>query len=134
MKTYFLPFLAVCLAALVSGCANSHQHAVEHTTSHQHAGHLTTSHHHAVELTTPTIVDAACGQCQLGLKTEKHSCDLAVRIDGKSYFVENFTMKQFGNAHGENGMCKTVRKAKVTGHGENGRFMATSFELLPVDQ
>lgn len=33
------------------------------------------------------IVEVACGQCQFKMK-QKKGCDLAVRIDGKSYFVE----------------------------------------------
>ena len=32
------------------------------------------------------VTEAACGECKLGLKGE--SCDLAVRINGKSYFVD----------------------------------------------
>lgn len=57
-----------------------------------------------------------------------------MRLDGKSYFVDGYTMKQFGNAHAADGMCKNVRKAKVTGHVENGRFAASSFELLPLEK
>jgi hypothetical protein len=110
---HILSVLIACIVAIATGCA----------TSNRHPG----------EITTPTVVSAACGQCQFHLKGKK-GCDLAVTIDGKSYFVDGFTMKQFGNAHGENGMCKTVRHAKVTGHVENGRFAATSFELLPVQQ
>jgi hypothetical protein len=34
----------------------------------------------------PQIVEASCGQCQFGM--EGHGCELAVRIDGKSYFVD----------------------------------------------
>ena len=33
------------------------------------------------------VVEAACGQCQFK-KTEKSGCDLAVKIDGESYFVD----------------------------------------------
>jgi hypothetical protein len=32
------------------------------------------------------IVEASCGQCQFGM--EGHGCELAVRIDGKPYFVD----------------------------------------------
>jgi hypothetical protein len=32
------------------------------------------------------IVEASCGQCQFGMK--ENGCDLAVRIEGKSYFVK----------------------------------------------
>ena len=105
----------VCLFALVPGCATK-----------------TTSGHHAGKVTKPTVVDAACGQCLLGLKGEKKGCDLAVRHDGQSYFVDGFTMKQLGDAHANDGMCNAIRKAKVTGHVENGRFAASTFELLPI--
>ena len=33
------------------------------------------------------VVEAACGQCQFDMQGKK-GCDLAVRINGKSYFVE----------------------------------------------
>ena len=33
------------------------------------------------------VVEAACGQCQFRM-TEKSGCDLAVKIDGESYFVD----------------------------------------------
>ena len=77
------------------------------------------------------VVEAACGECKLGM--EGNGCDLAVRIDGKDYFVDGSSMSDHGNAHGEDGMCNTVRKAKVTGEVQGDRFVATSFELLPLD-
>jgi hypothetical protein len=33
-----------------------------------------------------SIVEAACGQCQFEM--EGYGCELAVRIDGKPYFVD----------------------------------------------
>jgi hypothetical protein len=62
----------------------------------------------------------------------KKGCDLAVRLEGKSYFVDGFTMKQLGDAHANDGMCEVVRKARITGELRDGRFTATSFELLPA--
>lgn len=79
------------------------------------------------------LVDAGCGQCLLGLKGEKKGCDLAVRIDSKSYFVDGFKMDDLGDAHAKDGMCNAVRQAKVTGEIANGRFVASSFTLLPVE-
>ena len=58
------------------------------------------------------------------------SCDLAVRIDGKAYFVDGTTIDEHGDAHAKDGFCNTIRKASVTGKVENGRFKATSFTLL----
>lgn len=82
----------------------------------------------------PIVVEAGCGQCLLGLKGEKKSCDLAVRIDGKSYFVDGFKMDDLGDAHADDGMCKVVRQAEVTGEIVNGRFVASSFKLLQVEK
>lgn len=75
------------------------------------------------------VVDAACGQCQFDMKGKK-GCDLAVRIDGKSYFVEGTKIDDHGDAHAEHGFCNAVRKAEVTGEIKGNKFVATSFKLL----
>ena len=77
------------------------------------------------------VVEASCGECQFDM--EGTGCDLAVRIDGKGYFVDGSKMSDHGNAHGDGGMCNTVRKAKVTGEVKGERFVATAFELLPAE-
>ena len=77
-------------------------------------------------------VEAACGQCKLGL--EGGGCDLAVRVDGKAYFVDGTAIDDHGDAHAEDGFCKAIRRAKVSGQMENGRFVVKSFELLPVEK
>lgn len=77
------------------------------------------------------IVDASCGQCNFGMKSKK-GCDLAVRIDGKSYFVEGTKIDQHGDAHSEDGFCSVVRKAEVSGEIVGDRFVASSFKLLPA--
>ena len=82
----------------------------------------------------PIVAEAGCGQCLLGLKSEKKGCDLAVRIDGKSYFVDGFNMKDFGDAHANDGMCNVTHPAKVAGEIVNGRFVASSFKLLPAEK
>lgn len=76
----------------------------------------------------PTIVEASCGECQFGMKGK--SCDLAVRIDGKSYFVDGTTIHDHGDAHAEKGFCNAISKASVTGEIIGDRFKATSFELI----
>ena len=76
------------------------------------------------------IVEAACGQCQLGLGGK--SCDLAVRIDGKSYFVDGTTIDEHGDAHAKEGFCNAISKAEVQGEIVNNRFKATYFKLIPV--
>lgn len=76
----------------------------------------------------PTIVEVSCGECQFGMKGK--SCDLAVRIDGKTYFVDGTTIHDHGDAHAEDGFCNAIRKASVTGTIEKNRFKATSFTLV----
>lgn len=77
----------------------------------------------------PQIVEASCGQCQFGM--EGHGCELAVRIDGKSYFVDGSSIDSHGDAHANDGFCAAIRKAEVTGKVVNNRFKATSFKVLP---
>ena len=76
------------------------------------------------------IVEASCGQCNFGLK-DKKGCDLAVKIDGKAYWVTGTDINKHGDAHAADGFCATVRKAKVTGEIVDGKFAASSFKLLP---
>ncbi len=75
------------------------------------------------------IVDAACGQCKLGLAGK--SCDLAVRINGVAYFVDGSHIDSHGDAHADNGFCNAIRKAQVQGEIVNKRFKASYFRLLP---
>ena len=77
------------------------------------------------------VVEASCGQCNFGL-TSKKGCDLAVKIDGKAYWVDGTDIHSHGDAHGDGGFCTTVRKAEIAGKiGDDGRFKATHFVLLP---
>lgn len=78
----------------------------------------------------PQIVEVSCGQCQFGMESQK-GCDLAVRIDGKSYFVDGTKIDDHGDAHAKDGFCSAIRKAKVTGEIINNRFVVTTFVLLP---
>ena len=73
--------------------------------------------------------EAACGQCKFGLQGK--GCDLAVRIDGKAYFVDGTSIDDHGDAHASDGFCLAIRKAEVQGAVVNNRFKATYFKLLP---
>jgi len=75
------------------------------------------------------VVEAACGQCRFGLKGK--SCDLAVRINGKAYFVDGTSIDEHGDAHAQDGFCNAVRHAAVKGKLVNDRFVVTYFKLLP---
>ena len=55
-----------------------------------------------VAMSVNQVVEAACGQCQFGI-TEKSGCDLAIRIDGKSYVVDGTNIHDHGDAHADDG-------------------------------
>lgn len=75
------------------------------------------------------LVEASCGQCKLGLPGKE--CDLAVRMDGKSYYVDGSHIDSHGDAHAKDGFCSAIRKAEVQGEVVDNRFKATYFKLLP---
>ena len=101
--------LFLCLLALATGCQR--QARIEEAPM--------SAKHENVEL--------SCGQCQLGLEGE--SCDLAVRIDGKAYFVDGSGIDDHGDAHAADGLCNAILRADVVGQVENGRFLASAIEL-----
>ena len=74
------------------------------------------------------LVEASCGQCQF--KMIGKGCTLAVRIDGKSYFVEKADIDEFGDAHSKEGFCNAIRKAKVQGEVVGDKFVASYFALV----
>jgi hypothetical protein len=74
------------------------------------------------------VVGTACGQCQFKLTGK--GCDLAVRIEGKSYFVDGTDIDSHGDAHAKDGFCNAVRKAEVQGEIISDRFKVTYFKLV----
>ena len=76
------------------------------------------------------VVEVACGECRLGLPGK--SCDLAVRIKGKAYFVDGTSIDEHGDAHAKEGFCNAISKAEVQGEIVNDRFKATYFKLIPA--
>lgn len=80
--------------------------------------------------TNKQIVELSCGQCQFGLTTQK-GCDLAVRIDGKAYFVDGADIDDFGDAHDkDSGFCEVVRKAEVKGEILDNRFKVNAVKMI----
>lgn len=75
------------------------------------------------------IAEVSCGQCQF--KMEGKGCDLAIRINGKPYFVDGTNIDDHGDAHAKDGFCEKIRKAEIKGNIVNNRFLATYFKLLP---
>ena len=85
----------------------------------------------AQEKQKPQIVEASCGQCNFGMKGK--GCSLAVRIEGKPYFVDGTAIDDHGDSHAHDGFCSAIRKAEVTGTVVDNRYQATSFKLLPTE-
>jgi Family of unknown function (DUF6370) len=81
----------------------------------------------------PQIVEVSCGQCQFGMK-DKKGCNLAVRIEGNSYFVEGTKIDDHGDAHSHDGFCEAIRKAEVVGEVKDIKFIVSYFKLLPFEK
>lgn len=75
-------------------------------------------------------LEAACGMCQLGLKGD--DCALAVRVNGKAYYVDGTHIDSHGDAHAKDGFCNMVRKAEVQGALAGDKYKVTYFKLLPA--
>src|SRR5687767_3667375 len=72
-------------------------------------------------------VEASCGECQFKMKGK--GCNLAIRMDGKSFYVDGTSIDDHGDAHGADGFCEAIRKADVQGEIVNNRFHATYFKV-----
>ena len=76
-------------------------------------------------------LEVSCGQCNFGLKS-KEGCDLAVKINGKAYWVDGVDLESQGDAHAKDGFCSVIRTAEVAGELIDGRFKVSYFKLLPL--
>lgn len=76
------------------------------------------------------VVAASCGLCKFGMQSSQ--CELAVKIDMKPYFVLGVDTGDHAKFHEPDGYCMVVRHAKVSGKIVDEKFVASSYELLPV--
>jgi len=81
-----------------------------------------------VDASQTQILEVACGECMFGLPGD--DCDLAVRVDGKAYFVKGTHIDDHGDAHAGEGFCNAIRRAEVKGELINNIFQVTEFKLL----
>ena len=72
---------------------------------------------------------SACGQCLFDMNSET-GCALAIQYGGKKYWVDGSSISDHGDEHADDGLCKAVKKAEVTGTFVDNRFQATSFSFL----
>ncbi|MFZ1785805.1 MAG: DUF6370 family protein [Ferruginibacter sp.] len=78
------------------------------------------------------VVEVSCGKCKLGMSGK--SCDMAVRIGDKSYYVDGASIDNYGDAHADDGMCNAIRKAEVQGEIIDNRFNISYIKLLPLNK
>ena len=73
-------------------------------------------------------VEATCGTCLY--KMEGKGCHLAIKLNGKNYFVDGTNIDDHGDAHDAEGFCNAIKKAKLQGTIVKDRFKVTYFELI----
>lgn len=71
---------------------------------------------------------ASCGTCNFKMKAP--GCPLAIKLDGKYYFVDGTKIDDHGDAHADDGFCNVIKKAKVQGTAKGDRFTASYFEII----
>lgn len=111
MKPFIILFISFCLAVNAMGQSTSQKIS-------------TPDKDKAIQ-----EVEVSCGSCKLGLPGK--SCDMAVRIEGKTYYTDGASIDDFGDAHAHDGMCNAIRKAEVQGELVNNRFKISYIKLLP---
>lgn len=115
--------LGVLVAALWMGCqGSSHDDAASDSSGEM--GPATSS------VAEPLLAEVACGQCQFGLAGS--GCDLAIRIQGKAYYVDGSSIDDHGDAHAADGLCNAIRTAEVEGRLVGDRFQATRISVRPT--
>lgn len=73
--------------------------------------------------------EVSCGECQF--KMAGKGCDLAVRINGKCYFVDGTTIEDHGDAHAKDGFCESIKKADIQGEIKGDRIKVSYFKIKP---
>jgi Family of unknown function (DUF6370) len=75
-------------------------------------------------------LETSCGMCQMGLKGT--DCALAVRVNGKAYYVDGTHIDSHGDAHAKDGFCNMIRRAEVQGALQGDKYKVTYYKLLPA--
>lgn len=52
----------------------------------------------------------SCGQCQF--KMEGKGCNLAIRVNNKTYYIDGTGIDDYGDAHAADGFCEAIKKQK----------------------
>lgn len=78
---------------------------------------------------SPRLASVGCATCIFHMK-QVRGCKLAVKLDGKPYLVNGSRIDDHGNAHANDGLCNTERRALVEGTIKKERFFAKHISLL----
>lgn len=76
------------------------------------------------------IVEISCGQCNFNLPGD--DCELAIRINGKVYFVDGTDIDDHGDTHAADGFCSVIKKAHVKGTIVDNRFKLEYLKLITL--
>lgn len=71
--------------------------------------------------------EASCGSCKLNMQGK--GCFLAVRINGKNYFVDGAGIDDFGDAHNKEGFCNAIRKVTLQGEIKKEHFILSYLQF-----
>lgn len=72
-------------------------------------------------------IEMACGQCKFHMAGK--GCSLAVKIKGKTYFVDGAGIDDFGDAHAADGFCEAIRNGEAQGKVVKGKFVASFLRI-----
>ena len=78
------------------------------------------------------IVQTGCGMCMFKEKSAK-GCAVFVKIDDQFYAVQGVDKKVVGTGHEDDGYCKVIKKARISGEIKKGKFYATSFSYIDTE-
>ena len=118
--------LALTLALCAAGCGGLMPYKAERTLQADEIRYLPGSNGDVVKAiqNLPGIARPPLGIGQLIVR--------GTNPEDTAYYVDGTGIDDHGDAHAADGLCNAVRRARVTGHVEDGRFTATQFELLPA--
>lgn len=116
MKNKLLIFLLIDVALLIIICCTSNPNNASTDISSDNL------------VITEQIAEVSCGQCMFKLSGK--GCDLAIKLDGKAYYVDGSNIDDHGDAHAADGFCNAIRKATVKGSIVEGRFQSDYIKLI----
>ena len=77
-------------------------------------------------------VESSCGICMFDM--EGIECELAVKTNGKKYYVIGTGIDDHGDAHSKTGFCNAILNAKVQGEIINNKFNISYFKLTDIEK